>query len=68
MMYVIYSVTHIHVFIDTDLPVDFTNQDINIISEALKCFLRQLPDPLIPFSLYNKFIEAGSEYLHIMCR
>ena len=68
MMYVIYSVTHIRVFIDTDLPVDFTNQDINIISEALKCFLRQLPDPLIPFSLYNKFIEAGSEHLHIMCR
>ena len=53
----------------TDLPVDFTDQeweDINIISGALKLFLRELPDPLIPFSLYNKFIEAGSEYLFIL--
>jgi len=56
-------------FIDcfiADLHVDFADQeweDINIISGALKLFLRELPDPLIPFSLYNKFIEAGSEYL-----
>ena len=50
-----------------DLPVDFTDQeweDINIISGALKLFLRELPDPLIPLSLYNKFIEAGSEHLY----
>ena len=50
----------------TDLPVNFADQeweDINIISGALKLFLRELPDPLIPFSLYNKFIEAGSEHL-----
>ena len=48
-----------------DLPVDFGDEeweDINIITGALKLFLRELPDPLIPFSLYNKFIEAGSEY------
>ena len=52
----------------TDLPVDFGDQeweDINIISGALKLFLRELPDPLIPFSLYNKFIEAGSEYPNV---
>ena len=51
-------------FVYTDLPVDFADQeweDINIITGALKLFLRELPDPLIPFSLYNKFIEAGSE-------
>ena len=41
-------------------------KDINIISEALKLFLKELPDPLIPFNLYNKFIEAGSEHLVIM--
>lgn len=48
----------------TDLPVDFNDrewEDINIISGALKLFLRELPDPLIPFGLYNKFIDAGSE-------
>ena len=52
----------------TDLVVDFTDhewEDINIISGALKLFLRELPDPLIPFSLYNKFIEAGSKHLYM---
>ena len=52
-------------FVHTDIHVDFDDQeleDINIISGALKLFLRELPDPLIPFSLYNKFIEAGSEH------
>ena len=57
---------YIHVpYCCTDLPVDFTDQeweDISIIPGALKLFLRELPDPLIPFNLYNKFIEAGSEY------
>lgn len=52
-------------FVSTDCPVDFADEewkDISIISEALKLFLKELPDPLIPFSLHNKFIEAESEH------
>lgn len=64
-----YSIIFMHLcLVCADLPVDFGDQeweDINIISGALKLFLRELPDPLIPFSLYNKFIEAGSEYSNI---
>jgi len=54
----------LNLFIFTDLPVNFSDEeweDINIVSGALKLFLRELPDPLIPYSLYNKFIDAGSE-------
>ena len=57
----------VHIF--TDLPVNFSDEeweDINIVSGALKLFLRELPDPLIPYNLYNKFIDAGSE-CHILC-
>ena len=48
----------------TDL-VNFSDpewEDINVVAGALKLFLEKLPDPLIPYSLYNKFIEAGSKY------
>ena len=61
---------HVYVSVilfSTDLPVDFSDKDISIISEALKLFLEELPDPLIPFSLHNKFIEAESEHSAIMC-
>ena len=50
-----------YTIIHAGIPVDFGDQDVNIISGVLKMFLRELPDPLIPFSLYDKFIEAGSE-------
>ena len=47
----------------TDL-VNFSDpewEDINVVAGALKLFLEKLPDPLIPYSLYNKFIKAGSK-------
>ena len=50
-----------YTIIHAGILVDFGNQDIEVISEVLKMFLKELPNPLIPFSLYNKFIEAGSE-------
>jgi hypothetical protein len=34
-------------------------EDINVVTGALKLFFRELPDPLIPMSLYNRFIEPG---------
>ena len=36
-------------------------EDINVVTGALKLFLRELPDPVIPNSLYQKFIDASSE-------
>ena len=36
-------------------------EDINVITGALKLFFRELPDPVIPSSLYQKFIDAASE-------
>ncbi|XP_071956281.1 beta-chimaerin-like isoform X2 [Antedon mediterranea] len=38
-------------------PVDVS--DINAVAGAFKLFLRQLPIPLIPFELYEKFMNAA---------
>jgi hypothetical protein len=35
--------------------------DINIVTGCLKLYLRELPDPLIPFRLYKPFIDSASE-------
>lgn len=35
--------------------------DINIITGALKLYLRDLPIPIITFDLYSKFIQAASK-------
>ena len=34
--------------------------DINAVTSALKRYLRKLPDPLIPYSLYDSFIRVSS--------
>lgn len=34
--------------------------DINAVTLALKRYLRKLPDPVVPFSLYDEFIKVGS--------
>ena len=53
--------------------VDYTNTDevinleddqwadINIVSGCLKLYLRELPDPLIPFRMFRGFIDAASK-------
>lgn len=33
--------------------------DINAVTSALKRYLRKLPDPLIPYSLYDSYIKVG---------
>lgn len=35
--------------------------DINAVTSALKRYLRKLPDPLIPFMLYENFITVGNK-------
>ena len=37
-------------------------EDINIITGALKLYLRDLPVPIISYDAYPRFIEAASEY------
>lgn len=34
--------------------------DINAVTSALKRYLRKIPDPLIPFDIYNDFIKLNS--------
>ncbi len=35
--------------------------DINVVSGALKLYLRELLNPVIPLESYTDFMEAGSE-------
>lgn len=35
--------------------------DINAVTSALKRYLRKLPDPIIPYSLYDDFISISTE-------
>ena len=36
--------------------------DINIVTGCLKLYLRELPDPIIPFKMFRSFIDAASKY------
>lgn len=36
-------------------------EDINIITSALKLYLRDLPVPIISYDAYPRFIEAASK-------
>lgn len=35
--------------------------DINVVADALKQFLRELPEPLLTYSLYDEFITASGK-------
>uniref|UniRef100_A0A8C8ST84 Rho GTPase activating protein 27 n=1 Tax=Pelusios castaneus TaxID=367368 RepID=A0A8C8ST84_9SAUR len=39
-------------------------EDVHVITGALKLFFRELPDPLFPFSYFDKFITAIKIYDH----
>lgn len=40
--------------------LEIIDGDINAVTSALKRYLRKLPDPLIPYSLYDSFIRVSS--------
>lgn len=42
--------------------VDLSSFHPNIIANALKMYLRQLPEPLLTHKLYNNFIEIAKKY------
>jgi len=35
---------------------------VHDVTGVLKQYLRQLPDPVIPGTMYKQFISAGSKY------
>lgn len=37
--------------------VDLTDIHPNVIANVLKLYLRQLPEPLLTFCLYNEFVR-----------
>lgn len=39
-------------------PVDFSEMSIHSVAGLLKLFLRELPEPLLPFGLYSEFIDV----------
>ena len=46
-------------------PESYYN-DINVVSNALKSYLRELPEPLITFELYDYFMAAASLFFNLL--
>ena len=64
------TLTHSHTHTLTHTIVDASEVDIydpkwdhNTFAGALKLFLRELPEPLLTFDLYNVFVSAASKYM-----
>ena len=55
----------LHLFIiysDQQLDLESSEwSDVNIVTGCLKLYLRELPDPLLPFRTYKLFIDSASE-------
>ena len=50
-------------WLDTGLPVDKPKVSIHSAAEALLLFLESLREPLVPFSMYARCLEASPNYL-----
>ena len=42
--------------------VDLTDINPNVVANVLKLYMRQLPEPLLTFSLYPEFIRIAETY------
>lgn len=40
-----------------------SNTDVHTVASLLKLYLRQLPEPLVPYSCYQDFLLCGQELL-----
>lgn len=47
---------------DNDHDISDPDLDIHAVTSAMKNYFRRLPVPLITFSVYDQFLEAGREY------
>ena len=47
-------------FLDID-DVDFMEYHVHVLTSVVKEFLRELPDPLLTFGLYDEFIRASGQ-------
>ncbi|XP_026278963.1 unconventional myosin-IXb isoform X5 [Frankliniella occidentalis] len=43
-----------------DEPVDFETYPIHVLASVLKCFLREMPEPLLTFDCYEDFLRAAN--------
>lgn len=46
-------------YITAAFPTEY--QDVHVIAGVLKSYLRDLPDPLLTYRLYNNFVEAAQQ-------
>lgn len=49
-------------FILAGEKVEFTVDDVHLAPAILKKFLRELPEPLLTFKLYDKVMDACCKY------
>ncbi|KAJ1522409.1 hypothetical protein ONE63_002697 [Megalurothrips usitatus] len=40
-------------------PVDFETYPVHVLASVLKCFLREMPEPLLTFDCYDDFLRAA---------
>ena len=59
-----YTGVHIRARISSGDPVDFSEfHDIHVPAVILKTFLRELPEPLLTFDLYDAVIRIPCKYI-----
>jgi hypothetical protein len=52
---------------DNDHDISDPDLDIHAVTSAMKNYFRRLPVPLITFSVYDQFLEAGRKYSSVQC-
>jgi hypothetical protein len=51
-----------------DLDDDEWTSDINVVASTIKLWLRELPEPLLTFGLFQGFVDAASEWANCVSR
>ena len=49
---------HLKLLFDKGAKFDILKFDIHAIASAMKLYLRELPDPLIPAAFYDKYLKV----------
>ncbi|XP_041367346.1 unconventional myosin-IXAa-like isoform X3 [Gigantopelta aegis] len=54
------KVRHLKELVEKDIhTVDFEEYPIHVLTSTLKCYFRELPEPLLTFDLYDDFLRAS---------